>query len=207
MTPWTRPAAAAPPAGTRARIGLFGGSFDPPHQGHLHVAQTALKRLQLDQVWWFPTPGNPLKAPPGAYEQRFSGVQKLISRSPAFRVSRIEQGLGLRYSYELVSYLRRHCRHAQLVWIIGADSLASLHLWKNYEALARTLPLVSVARPGHLRAPLSSRFARQYAACRIADRAAPAIFSHKLPAWTHLPAPLHGVSSTQIRTAREKQAG
>ena len=85
-----RPAAHLPPTSTRARIGLFGGSFDPPHSGHLHVAETAMKRLDLDQVWWFPTPGNPLKEAPSDYEARLGAVRVLTGNNRAFEVSDIE---------------------------------------------------------------------------------------------------------------------
>ncbi len=122
-----RPAAFLPPRDTRARIGLFGGSFDPPHSGHLHVADTAMKRLGLDQVWWFPTPGNPLKEAPSDYAARFEAVEALTAHHRRFRVSDVEKQLKLRYTIDLVRLLRQRCPQAQLVWIMGGDSLMTFH--------------------------------------------------------------------------------
>ena len=194
-----RPAQFLPPAGTRARIGLFGGSFDPPHRGHIHVAKTALKRLQLDQVWWFPTPGNPLKEPPSAYSARVEAVQALIAPHKAFRLSTVEQALQLRYTRDLVQVLRRHCPRAQLIWIMGGDSLMTFHYWKDWEDIAYTVPIAAVARPGFERAALSSPFARIFAARRVAASAAPAVLVRTRPAWTYISAPLDPISSTALR--------
>lgn len=194
-----RRAAHLPPRSTRARIGLFGGSFDPPHPGHLHVAETALRQLQLDQVWWFPTPGNPLKAPPGAYKARFAAVQALTSGNRAMQVSDIEARAKLTYSIDLIRLLRSHCPHAGFVWLIGADSLTTLQYWKDWTKIAQTLPIAAIARPGFELAARNSRFARQYAKARLAETAAAALPRAKPPAWTYLTAPLNPVSSTALR--------
>ena len=200
--PKLRPAAHLPAASTRQRIGLFGGSFDPPHDGHLHVAETALKRLALDQVWWFPTPGNPLKNPPGAYEARLAAVQILTARNKAMRVSDIEQRAHIRYTIDLVKLLRAHCPHAQLVWVLGSDSLENFHKWKDWKALANLIPIAAVARPGATLAARTSHFAKIYGDQRLPRRAAKLLAGHDAPAWTYLPAPLNAASSTAIRKAR-----
>lgn len=195
----TRPAAHLPPRQTRARIGLFGGSFDPPHSGHTHVAATAMKRLGLDQVWWFPTPGNPLKEAPSDYYLRFEAVVALTSGNRRFRMSDVEKQLSLRYTYDLVTLLRRHCPHAQLVWIMGGDSLMTFHYWKNWRALAQTVPIAVVARPGFEVAARTSPFARLLKQHRLPDRAARTLPQQKSPAWVYLPAPLNPISSTALR--------
>lgn len=196
----SRSLAFLPPANTRARIGLFGGSFDPPHNGHVHVAQTALKRLQLDEVWWFPTPGSPLKEPPGAYSERVSGVQRLIARNRAFRLSTVEQALELRYTRDLATLLRRHARHAQFAWIMGGDSLMTFHYWKAWEEIAYLLPLAVIARPGFERAALTSPFVKIFAQHRVPQRGAHRLVEMSAPAWTYLQAPLNPISSTQLRS-------
>lgn len=196
-----RPAAHLPPTSTRARIGLFGGSFDPPHPGHLHVAETALKRLNLDQIWWFPTPGNPLKEAPSDYEARLGAVRILTGNNRAFEVSDIEKRLHVRYTIDLVRLLRKHCPHAKLTWIMGGDSLMSFHHWKDWQALAHIVPVAVVARPGYELAARVSPFAKSFRQSRLPDRAARILPGHETPAWIYLPAPLNPLSSTAIRNA------
>ncbi|MEM7327439.1 MAG: nicotinate (nicotinamide) nucleotide adenylyltransferase [Pseudomonadota bacterium] len=197
-----RPAAFLPPSSTRARIGLFGGSFDPPHRGHLHVAQTAMQRLGLDQVWWFPTPGNPLKEAPSDYTARLQAVEDLTQHHRRFRVSAVEKELNLRYTVDLVKQLRQHCRQAQLVWIIGGDSLMTFHFWKDWRALTEMIPVAVVARPGFERAARNSPFAKLLHRQRLPDQAARILPQQDSPAWVYLPAPLEPISSTALRRAR-----
>lgn len=194
-----RPAAHLPPARTRARIGLFGGSFDPLHSGHLHVASTGLRRLNLDAVWWFPTPGNPLKEAPSEYEARFQAVEALTRNHRQFHVSKIEKEAGLRYTYDLVRRLRKHSPSAQFVWIMGGDSLMTFHYWKDWQALARTVPIAVVARPGFELAARTSPFAKLFRQHRVPDHAGRVLPSRKAPAWVYLSAPLDPISSTVLR--------
>lgn len=192
--------ASLPPSSTRARIGMFGGSFDPPHSGHLHVASTAMKRLKLDAVWWFPTPGNPLKEAPSDYDARFAAVQDLTKNHRAFRISNIEQKAGLRYTYDLVRLMRQHCPHADLVWIMGGDSLMTFHYWKDWEKLAASIPVAVIARPGFELASRVSLFAKRMRRHRLPDHAASILPQQKAPAWVYVPAPLDPISSTALRT-------
>lgn len=196
---FNRPAAHLPPASTRARIGLFGGSFDPPHSGHVHVASTALKHLNLDAVWWFPTPGNPLKEAPSDYDARFTAVEALTRHNRAFQVSAIEQQVGLRYTYDLVRRLRKHSPKAQFVWIMGGDSLMTFHYWKDWEKLAATVPIAVIARPGFELAARVSPFAKRLARHRRPNKSAHILPVQNAPAWTYIPAPLNPISSTAIR--------
>ncbi|MEM6653110.1 MAG: nicotinate (nicotinamide) nucleotide adenylyltransferase [Pseudomonadota bacterium] len=198
MTPF-RPAAHLPPASTRARIGLFGGSFDPPHRGHVHVAETALKRLALNQVWWFPTPGNPLKEAPGDYQTRFDAVARLTAHNRAFHISQIEKQAGLRYTVDLIHLLKRRLPRAQLAWIMGADSLMTFHYWKDWRRLADLVPIAVVARPGFELAARVSPFAKLLDGHRLPDHTARILPQQKAPAWVYLPAPLNPVSSTALR--------
>lgn len=196
-----RPAAHLPPTSTRARIGLFGGSFDPPHSGHLHVAETAMKRLDLDQVWWFPTPGNPLKEAPSDYEARLGAVRVLTGNNRAFEVSDIEKRAHLRYTIDLVRLLEKHCPHAKLTWIMGGDSLMMFHFWKDWQALAQTLPIAVIARPGFERAARVSPFAKAFRHRRLPDKASHILPLQKAPHWVYIPAPLNPISSTALRNA------
>ncbi|MBR9834550.1 MAG: nicotinate (nicotinamide) nucleotide adenylyltransferase [Alphaproteobacteria bacterium] len=200
--PRLRHAAHLPPTSTRQRIGLFGGSFDPPHPGHMHVAETALKRLRLDEVWWFPTPGNPLKHRPGAYEARLAAVQVLTASNRAMQVSDIEARAKITYTIDLVKLLRAHCPHASFVWLMGSDSLENFHLWRDWQALAHLVPIGVIARPGSLVSARNSHFARMFAHARLPETASHTLAGHAAPAWTYIKAPLNRASSTALRKQR-----
>ena len=190
--------AIAPPS--RLRVGLFGGSFNPPHKGHRHASLVALRRLELDAVWWLVTPGNPLKdqrelAP---LEQRLKASVDLENH-PRIHVTTLESSLGTRFTADTLKAIARQFPAINFVWIMGADNLATIHKWRAWRQIFETMPIVAVARPGYAMKALSSPAARTYAASRIdPDDAALLPFMHP-PAWTYLDERLDPASSTAIR--------
>jgi nicotinate-nucleotide adenylyltransferase len=128
-------------------IGLLGGSFEPAHGGHLYVSLTALKELRLDYVWWLVSPGNPLKGTPAPFAQRLAIARK-IARHPRLVVSDIERQLSTRYTVDTVKALQRRFPGVRFVWLMGSDNLKYFHRWRNWQEIARRLPLVAVVRPG-----------------------------------------------------------
>ncbi len=158
------------------KIGLFGGSFDPAHEGHAHVAETALKRLGLDQVWWLVTPQNPLKEQSAPLRARLASA-RAMARGARMRATDIETRLGARYTYETLRALRMLYPGVAFTFIMGADSLLTFRKWRCWREIAATSVAV-VSRPG---APLRAR----------------------LPAhWRYLPARLHTQASRDIRNGR-----
>lgn len=132
------------------RIGLLGGSFNPAHGGHRRISLFALAALDLDEVWWLVSPGNPLKpaagmAPLGA---RVRSAMAQARRAP-IRVTAIERRLGTRYTVDTLAALRRRYRGRDFVWLMGADNLAQFHRWKDWRGIARTMPIAVIARPGY----------------------------------------------------------
>lgn len=133
-----------------ARIGLLGGSFNPAHGGHRRISLSVLKALDLDEVWWLVSPGNPLKPRAGmAPLTARAGSARRQARIAPIRVSAIEAELGTRYTVDTLRAIRRRYAKRQFVWIMGADNLAQFHLWKNWRQLAREMPIAVVARPGY----------------------------------------------------------
>jgi len=129
------------------RIGLFGGSFDPAHAGHQHVAETALKRMQLDRVWWVVSPQNPLKPQSSPFAQRFKSAQKAAHGSKMV-VTDIEKRLHCGYTYETLRELKRLYPGVDFFLVMGADNLANFRKWKNWREVADAVPVVIVSRPG-----------------------------------------------------------
>jgi len=182
------------------RIGLFGGSFNPAHSGHVHVAETAMRRLGLDWVWWIVARGNPLKTAHGDFDDRLASAAAL-ARNPRMIVTDIEAQLGLTYTSDTLAAIVQRAPGAHFVWLMGADNMAGFHFWQDWQGIANTLPIAIVARPGVGTAARNAPFARRFASSRIPASAARTLPMASPPAWTYLTAPLDPASSTALRAA------
>lgn len=179
-------------------IGIMGGSFDPPHSGHAHVIETARRVAGLDRVWVFVAAGNPLKRTQTAFIDRLAAAQRRLAGRRTI-VTGLEHQLGLRYTIDLLRRLKRSAPQARFVWIMGADNLRDFHKWKSWQAIAKLVPIVVVARPGANPKAGLSRFATQFAASRLPKSASRALANYKPPAWVYIAAPLDPISSSEIR--------
>jgi nicotinate-nucleotide adenylyltransferase len=182
------------------RIGLLGGSFNPAHGGHLHVATTALKRLRLDAVWWIVARGNPLKSEHGSFETRLESA-RAAADAPGMYVTDLEQQLGLTYTVDTLRALQELEPEAQFVWLMGADSAANFHLWKDWQVITGRVPIAIISRPG-TRLTRALPFTRHFGDARIAERDAGTLSGLAPPAWVYLRAPGNTLSSTALRGAR-----
>lgn len=184
------------------RIGLFGGSFNPPHDGHVLVAEMALKRLKLDQVWWMVSPGNPLKSHKELLplNDRIK-LSKDICDDPRIKVTGFEAAYNLSYTAETLDLIASRNRGVNFVWLMGADNLANFHEWQNWRGIAETFPIAVIDRPGSTLSYLSSKMAKAYAHARLGESDASALPHLKAPAWTFLHGPRSSLSSTALRKA------
>ena len=192
------------PAHSRGmRIGLFGGTFDPPHGAHLAACLIAMKRLRLDRVWWLVTPGNPLKDTRGLapLEARIEAARKL-AHHPRIAVLGLEADIGTRYTYETIAYLRQHCPGVHFIWIMGADNLRSFHRWQKWRGIAELVPIAVIDRLGPSLYASASAAGQFLARSRIPERAAKSLLRRKPPAWVYLHGLKSPLSSTALRTAR-----
>ncbi len=182
-------------------VGLLGGSFDPPHRGHVHITLEALRRFGLDRIWWMVSPGNPLKADaPAAMERRLAACRQIM-RHPRVEVTDVEARLGTRFTAETLLKLRRAYPRVTFVWLMGADNLASFHRWDAWRDIMETVPIGVLARPGEqLRAGLSPA-ARVYREARLPARQAGALPDGSAPRWTLIAGPMVAQSSTALREA------
>jgi nicotinate-nucleotide adenylyltransferase len=188
-----------PPHGSGQRIGLQGGSFDPPHEGHRRVALIALHRLQLDQLWWVVTPGNPLKRRRAAsLDERMRRAAE-VAAHPKIVVTGVEARLGTRYTADLIEGLRARSPATRFVWIMGSDNLAEFDRWERWREIAGSVPIAVVNRPGWLAAPLSAPAAVALAGYRRDAADARRLAETQPPAWTFLVGPRTASSSTALR--------
>lgn len=185
------------------RIGVMGGSFNPAHDGHRIVAETALNRLKLDQLWWLATPGNPLKSTGGLppLAERMETVRRFAG-NPRMKVTGFERELGTGYTAATLSFLVKRYPRAHFVWVMGADNLASFDRWQHWRSIARSMPFAVVDRPGWRLKGLSSPAARALAASRVPEAAAATLPTVHPPAWVFLTSRLSPLSSTQLRAAQ-----
>ena len=184
-------------------VGLLGGSFDPPHAGHVHITKAALKRFGLDRVWWLVSPGNPLKTDgPAPLSQRVQASQALMQH-PRVTVTDIEKQLGTRYTAQTLAALRRRYPAVRFVWLMGADNLAQFHRWQDWQWIMETVPIGVIARPGDRISARLSKAAKVYASARVPSRASHILGRLHAPAWSFVNVPMSDQSSTVIRARGE----
>ena len=180
-------------------VGLLGGSFDPAHAGHVHITREALKRFGLDRVWWLVSPGNPLKSRgPAPLADRMAAAQALM-RHPRVEITAIESLLGTRATADTLAALRARYRGVRFVWLMGADNLAQLHLWRDWRFIMDHVPVGVLARPGSRLTARMSPAARIYRRYRIPAAASRALARAEAPAWCFVNVPMVDQSSSAIR--------
>ncbi len=187
-------------------IGLFGGSFNPAHEGHRHVAETARVRLGLDKIIWLVSPQNPLKdrhetAP---LAERIEKLKPFIG--PKDIVSDFETQIHATYTLDTLRALKARYPGVHFVWIMGGDSLAGFHRWRGWSQIMHMVPVVIVSRPGALMNARFSPAARRFARFRVKERAAHILPHQAAPAWAYIKGPLHGHSSSAIRARLRREA-
>jgi nicotinate-nucleotide adenylyltransferase len=187
------------------RVGLFGGTFDPPHAAHLAASVLALKRLQLDRIWWLVTPGNPLKDTRHLQplEQRMAAARALAAH-PRIHVSGLEAVINTRYTYDTLSYLVSRCPGVRFVWVMGADNLRSFYRWQNWRGIANLMPMAVVDRMGSSLYATGGRASQALARYRLPEHAATGLASRKPPAWIYLHGLKSPLSSTALRAQRTR---
>ena len=192
--------ASTPPALPGQRIGLLGGSFDPPHAGHVHISRWALRALGLDRVWWLVSPGNPLKENgPAPIERRLEACQAIIENR-RIAVSDVERYLGSPYTADTLAWLTKRHPGVRFVWLMGADNLADFHRWARWRWIMGRFDIAVFARPGEQIPAGLSPAARTFARQRLPGTAA-AILGHgvRRGRWAMLTGPMSDLSSTRLR--------
>lgn len=184
------------------QVGLFGGSFNPPHAGHALVAEIALRRLALDQLWWIVTPGNPLKSTRelAPLAERVALSEKL-AEDPRIKVTAFEARHNVRYTADTLALVKRRNPGTDFVWVMGADNLAGFHRWQRWRQIALTFPIAVIDRPGSTLSFLSSVMAKTFDYARVDEGDAPRLARMKAPAWTFIHGPRSSLSSSALRKA------
>ena len=181
-------------------VGLFGGSFNPPHRGHALVAEIAIRRLGLDQLWWMVTPGNPLKSTRELAPLSDRLLQsEQIAKNPKIKVTAFEAARHMRFTADTLALVKARNPGIDFVWIMGADSLRDFHRWQRWREIVLTFPIAVIDRPGATLSFLSSVVAKTFDYARIDEGDAPLLARMQAPAWTFIHGPRSSLSSSAIR--------
>jgi nicotinate-nucleotide adenylyltransferase len=187
-------------------VGLFGGSFNPPHAGHALVAEIALRRLALDQLWWMVTPGNPLKSArellPLLERLRLS---RIAAPEPRIKVTAFEASFKVRFTADTLALVKRRNKDVRFIWVMGADNLKHFHLWQRWRDIARMMPIAVIDRPGATLSYVSSPMARTFSRARRDEDDAAQLGGMRPPAWTLIHGPRSSLSSSAIRAEALKR--
>ena len=182
------------------RIGLLGGSFNPPHIAHRAISLFAIKRLKLDRVWWLVTPGNPLKFADALNDlDARMDAARAMADDPRIDISCLEAVIGVRYTVDTISYLRRRASGLRFVWIMGADNLAQFHRWQNWRRIASEVPIAVIDRPPQSFRALAAPAAQALARYRLPENQAGRLTDAQPPAWVFLSGLKLNLSSTGLR--------
>lgn len=196
-----------PPATPGMVIGLLGGSFDPAHDGHVHITLEALRRFGLTHVWWLVSPGNPLKPnPPAPLEARIKRA-RAVMQHPRVSVTGIEATLGTRHTAQTLRALRKRYPGVRFVWLMGADNLAQFDKWQDWRWIMDTIPVGVLARPGDRISARMSRAANVYRHARLPAGASHLLGRSDAPCWSFVNVPMVSLSSTMLRKSGDWTKG
>ncbi|MAI10692.1 MAG: hypothetical protein CBD27_10450 [Rhodospirillaceae bacterium TMED167] len=189
------------------RIGLLGGSFNPAHQGHLHISRAALDRLKLNEVWWVVSPQNPLKDAHGMgdFQSRIRSAKDMAD-DPRIIVSDIEQKMGTVYTVDTLEVLKKKFPEHRFVWLMGADNLRQIPKWRGWQRIFRMVPIAIFPRPSYSRRALAGKASRRFKRSQIKAARASRLATMRAPVWVFLRTQPNTTSATRIRAqlAREE---
>ena len=189
------------------KIGLLGGSFDPPHKGHLFISIEAKKILHLDEIWWLVTPKNPLKINnPETYEKRVDNCKK-ITKNYSIKIMEYEKKINSHYSYFTIKYLKNRFRYQKFYWLMGSDNLINFHKWEKWKKIFNEISIVVFKRHGYNRSALNSTAKKTFKNYHLNPQELNADNFHKLPSWSFLNNKEIKISSTEIRNLRKVLRG
>ena len=180
-------------------IGLLGGSFDPPHEGHVHITKLALKIFNLSKIWWLVCPENPIKnVTPSDVNSRFLASKKIM-KHPSVVITDLERKFKTKYTFQTLIKLKKLYPSTKFVWLMGADNLINFHHWKNWDWIMKNIPVGVLARPEEQIKAGLSQTAIKFGNYRLPKEKSIILSNYIPPVWTLSTGPMRNISSTEIR--------
>ncbi len=182
------------------KIGILGGSFNPAHVGHIHITNTALTNLGLDEIWWLVAPQNRLKSSLDMenFDKRLSYARLLTKNISYIKVLDLEQKNQLYATYKTVNFLNQRTRKVKFVWLMGSDVLDNFNKWLYPNLIAQNIRVAIISRPGYLNSFLNTSRVLNLGK-KLKTNKSRIIFHKKKPVWVFLKNKLLSISSSEIR--------
>jgi len=179
-------------------VGILGGSFDPPHTGHLFISKNAMIKLGVDEVWWIITHGNPLKKNTTNYEKRVLLTKKFLENKniKVYEICKDKKNI---YTIDLLKYLYKKFPSKKFIWLMGIDNLKDFHLWKNWKEIFLNIPIAIFDRPFYSLSTSKSKALTYYKNRRISNKLSKKLKNMIPPRWVFITGQTHLKSSTQLR--------
>ena len=185
------------------KIGLLGGSFDPPHRGHVYISMESKKMLKLDEIWWIVTPQNPLKIiKPATYNERVLNCKRITKNLP-IRIKEFEKKINSKYTYQTLNYLLQHYQNIKFFWLMGADNLVNFHKWQKWTQIFNEISIVVFKRHGYNSNALKSMAFKKFSNYQVNLNHFHINRFDKLPSWLWINNKEIRISSTEIRNKRK----
>ncbi len=183
-------------------IGLLGGTFDPPHAGHLEMSLCALRELGLDAVWWLVSPQNPLKMRRAhVLSRRLEWCRQITRQHKNIHITDLERSLNTTRTVLTLRRLKRFAPHTNFVWLMGADNLASCHHWEHWPLLFEKNKIAVFRRKCYYNNIMQTKAAIRYH--HLQREGKRALLNHHSNGWLVLNNAYHPASSTQIRAEND----
>lgn len=186
-------------------IGILGGTFDPPHEGHLFISKFAKIKLDVGEVWWVVTTTNPLKKNKVDYKKRLKKVKRFLMNHH-IKVLEIQDLSKNIYTVDLLEYLFKKFPHKKFIWLMGADNLVSFHLWRNWKKIFYNIPIAIFDRPPYSLSISKAKAILYFKEDRINSKLSRNLKFMKPPKWLFLTGLTNLQSSTKIRQKKVESA-
>ena len=186
-------------------IGILGGTFDPPHEGHLFISKFAKIKLDVGEVWWIVTTTNPLKKNKVDYKKRLKKVKRFLMNH-LIKVLEIQDLSKNIYTVDLLEYLFKKFPHKKFVWLMGADNLFSFHLWRDWKKIFYNIPIAIFDRPPYSLSISKAKAILYFKEDRINSKLSRNLKFMKPPKWLFLTGLTNLQSSTKIRQKKVESA-
>ena len=186
-------------------VGILGGTFDPPHEGHLFISKFAKIKLDVGEVWWIVTTTNPLKKNKVDYKKRLKKVKRFLMNHH-IKVLEIQDLSKNTYTVDLLEYLFKKFPHKKFIWLMGADNLFSFHLWRDWKKIFYNIPIAIFNRPPYSLSISKAKAILYFKEDRINSKLSRNLKFMKPPKWLFLTGLTNLQTSTKIRQNKVESA-
>ena len=186
-------------------VGILGGTFDPPHEGHLFISKFAKIKLDVSEVWWIVTTTNPFKKNKIDYIKRLKKVKKFLTNQH-IKVLEIKDLSKNIYTVDLLEYLFKKFPQKKFVWLMGSDSLANFHLWREWKKIFYNIPIAIFDRPPYSLSISNAKAILYFKEDRINSKLSKKLKFMKPPKWLFITGLTNLQSSTKIRQKKVESA-